>query len=99
MTFRICPGRYLATDTLLLMIASILHVFDILPNVETSQINPRATTGVVSYVLQSLRVSLCLLPARLLYSHPDSLPCCFKPRSAAALALARNFDYNTVEET
>ncbi|KAJ3552999.1 hypothetical protein NM688_g3851 [Phlebia brevispora] len=43
---RICPGRHLANETLLLMIASTLHVF----NIEATQenISNGATTGVFS---------------------------------------------------
>ncbi|KAJ3542496.1 hypothetical protein NM688_g5964 [Phlebia brevispora] len=45
---RICPGRYLAIDTLTLLIASLLSVY----NVESTlpePARPKATTGLISY--------------------------------------------------
>lgn len=52
---RICPGRYFAKDNVFLTIASVLHVFDIVPAVDENgkevDRRPNATTGLVSYVL------------------------------------------------
>ncbi|KAI0659781.1 O-methylsterigmatocystin oxidoreductase [Cubamyces menziesii] len=51
---RICPGRYFADDTLFINIASILHVFRILPPLDVSgrPIFPevKLTSGLISHV-------------------------------------------------
>ncbi|KAI0346960.1 CyP450 monooxygenase [Trametopsis cervina] len=70
---RICPGRHFAQDHVFLMIASILHTFDIEPAVDEygNQINPnpQATKGITA--------------------QPEKLPCVLRARSAAAESLIR----------
>ncbi|KAJ3555937.1 hypothetical protein NM688_g2303 [Phlebia brevispora] len=44
---RICPGRHLATESLALMIASILHVFNVEPTED--DVSTGTTTGLFSY--------------------------------------------------
>ncbi|KAI0092433.1 CyP450 monooxygenase [Irpex rosettiformis] len=50
---RICPGRHLAKDNAFLTMASVLHVFDIIPAVDEhgKQLDPtvQMTTGLLSY--------------------------------------------------
>lgn len=49
---RICPGRYFAKDFALLTIASILHVFDVVPAIDSYgqpiDPTPAPTVGLVS---------------------------------------------------
>ena len=52
---RICPGRYFATDSLFLIIASVLHMFDITPPMNDDgqpiRVEPRMSDGFLSYVI------------------------------------------------
>ncbi|KAI0698606.1 CyP450 monooxygenase [Cytidiella melzeri] len=68
---RVCPGRHFAKDNAFLTIASVLHVFDVLPSLDENgkelDPTPQMTTGVVSY--------------------PDPLHYMLKPRSEAAKRL------------
>ena len=52
--FRACPGRYLAHDSLIMTIASVLHTFNIYPvlNENGEKFDPFSSvvTGMVSYV-------------------------------------------------
>ncbi|KAI0798709.1 cytochrome P450 [Irpex lacteus] len=70
---RICPGRHLAKDNAVCTIASVLHVFDILPALDEDgkQLDPtvQPTTGLLSY--------------------PDRLNYTLRPRSEAAEKLIR----------
>ncbi|KAI0340920.1 cytochrome P450 [Trametopsis cervina] len=70
---RICPGRHLALDTAFLMIASVLHTFNVLPSVDehgnAMDPTPQPTTGFLSY--------------------PDRLNVMLKPRSDAAVSLVQ----------
>ncbi|KAI0340922.1 cytochrome P450 [Trametopsis cervina] len=70
---RICPGRYLALDTAFLMIATVLHTFNVLPSVDehgnTMDPTPQPTVGFLSY--------------------PDRLNVMLKPRSNVAASLVR----------
>ena len=51
---RICPGRHFAEDVLFITIASILHVFDIVPALDAHgrpiSVELKATSGFISYV-------------------------------------------------
>ncbi|KAI0715646.1 O-methylsterigmatocystin oxidoreductase [Cerioporus squamosus] len=51
---RICPGRYFANDSLFLIIASVLHMFDISPPVDEHgqavRVEPQMTDGFLSYL-------------------------------------------------
>ncbi|KAI0334223.1 CyP450 monooxygenase [Cubamyces sp. BRFM 1775] len=51
---RVCPGRHFAEDTLFIYIASILHVYDILPardaHGEPIFVEAQATPGFLSYI-------------------------------------------------
>ncbi|KAI0770762.1 putative CyP450 monooxygenase [Irpex lacteus] len=70
---RICPGRHLAKDNAFFMIASVLHVFDVVPALDEhgKQLDPsvQMTTGLLSY--------------------PDRLNYTLRPRSEAAERLIR----------
>ena len=50
-----CPGRHLAKDNAFFMIASVLHVFDVVPglNENGKELDPAVemTSGLLSYVL------------------------------------------------
>ena len=39
-TYRICPGRYMAIDSVFIMIATILTVFEIRPRIDESTGEP-----------------------------------------------------------
>ncbi|KAI0326111.1 cytochrome P450 [Cubamyces sp. BRFM 1775] len=60
---RVCPGRYFAEDMLFINIASILHIFSILPALDASgrPILPevKLTSGLVSYVYHSINACVC----------------------------------------
>ena len=49
---RICPGRHFAEAGLFIIVASVLHVFDITPPLDSDgkiiSIEPRATVGLTS---------------------------------------------------
>ncbi|KAI0325904.1 cytochrome P450 [Cubamyces sp. BRFM 1775] len=51
---RVCPGKHFAEDSLFINIASVLHVFDIMPAVDESgspiPVEHKVTTGMVSTV-------------------------------------------------
>ena len=51
---RICPGRYLALDSLFIIVASLLHVFDVSAAVDENEIpiriEHRQSDGLLSYV-------------------------------------------------
>ncbi|KAI0698605.1 CyP450 monooxygenase [Cytidiella melzeri] len=70
---RVCPGRHFAKDNAFLTIASVLHVFDVLPSLDENgkerDPTPQMTTGLLSY--------------------PDPLHYMLKPRSEAAERLIR----------
>ncbi|KAI0698607.1 CyP450 monooxygenase [Cytidiella melzeri] len=70
---RICPGRHFAQEHAFLTIASVLHVFDVLPSLDENgkelDPTPQMTTGFVSY--------------------PDPLQYMLRPRSEAAEKLIR----------
>ncbi len=80
----ICPGRYLANDTLFLWMASILHVF----NVELARdaegrfitTQPEPTNGFISYVF--IITTIQTDGAYYQFRYPSSLPCVLKPRSS-----------------
>ncbi len=59
---RVCPGRYLAKDTLYLTLASILCVYEILPAIDKMgkpvQLSAQQTTGFLSWV-SSCNLSPC----------------------------------------
>ncbi|KAI1788646.1 CyP450 monooxygenase [Ganoderma leucocontextum] len=71
---RICPGRHFAIDSAFLMIASILHVFDIKPPIDEDGspliVDPK-------------------IPFDCALSRPDPFPCRIVPRSPAKEALIR----------
>lgn len=50
----VCPGRYLAKDNAFMTFASVLHVFDVVPALDSNgkQLDPtiQMTTGILSYV-------------------------------------------------
>ncbi|KAI0041989.1 cytochrome P450 [Auriscalpium vulgare] len=48
---RKCPGRFMATDTLFIAIASILATFDITPSGGDPEFLDRYTSGIISYPL------------------------------------------------
>ncbi|THH28795.1 hypothetical protein EUX98_g5389 [Antrodiella citrinella] len=79
---RICPGRHLSDASLFLHIASILHVFDILPGLDENgkplQLTNEQKTGLVSF--------------------PKVIPNGLKPRSAATEQLIRNALGELVDE-
>ncbi|PIL23523.1 cytochrome P450 [Ganoderma sinense ZZ0214-1] len=71
---RICPGRHYALDSAFLMIASVLHVFDIKP--------PVGQDGTPMKVDPHINFDSAL-------SHPDSFQCRIVPRSPGKEALVR----------
>jgi hypothetical protein len=52
--FSVCPGRHLASDNAFLTVASVLHVFDVLPSLNENGVEhdptPEMTTGLLSSV-------------------------------------------------
>ena len=57
---RICPGRHFADSSLFLMIASILHVFVVEPELDKGRPvghDIGVTTGLISYVVPSVSQS------------------------------------------
>ncbi|KAI0796313.1 CyP450 monooxygenase [Irpex lacteus] len=71
---RVCPGRHLAKDNAFMTIASVLHVFDVVPALDETgkQTDPTVgmTTGLISY--------------------PDKLNYTLRPHSQAAERLIRS---------
>ena len=57
-TFSICPGRHFAKDSAFLVIASILHAFEILPSIDENgnelDPTPRLEGSIAAYVTSSL---------------------------------------------
>ncbi|KAI0330736.1 cytochrome P450 [Cubamyces sp. BRFM 1775] len=71
---RVCPGRHFAENSLFINIASLLHVFDIIPAVDEH--------GIPIPVKYSVRSGLA--------SMLEPFKCSFRPRSTAAEALIRD---------
>ncbi|KAI0772408.1 O-methylsterigmatocystin oxidoreductase [Trametes elegans] len=71
---RFCPGKYFASDSLFITLASVLHVFDILPARDASgrpiPVEAKQSPGFFSYV--------------------EKFDCSIRPRSKAAEALIRS---------
>ncbi|EMD36232.1 hypothetical protein CERSUDRAFT_26836, partial [Gelatoporia subvermispora B] len=68
---RVCPGRHFARDVLFINVASILHVFNILPPADAQGIpvhlEPKMTSGFLSL--------------------PHAFNCTINPRSQSAVSL------------
>lgn len=71
---RICPGRFLARNSLFILISSILHTYNIAHMLDERgqpiDVQPAMTSGLISY--------------------PLPFPCDIKPRSAHSIALINN---------
>ncbi|KAI9058132.1 cytochrome P450 [Trametes sanguinea] len=83
---RICPGRYFADAGLFILIASVLHVFEILPPLDE----------------HGRPIKLEHVQSHGLLSYPEKFGCVVKPRSADAAALILNSlpeEKSTSEET
>ncbi|KAJ3002115.1 hypothetical protein NUW54_g6025 [Trametes sanguinea] len=83
---RICPGRYFADAGLFILIASVLHVFEILPPLDE----------------HGKPIKLEHVQSHGLLSYPENFGCVVKPRSANAAALILNSlpeEQSTSEET
>ena len=83
-----CPGRHFAEASLFINIASVLHVFDILPPKDehgrTIEVTPGMTNGLISWVYLRDFVQLY---AHATVRYPEDVRCTIKPRSAQAEAL------------
>ncbi|KAI1790237.1 cytochrome P450 [Ganoderma leucocontextum] len=78
--FRICPGRHLAEATVFMVCASMLHVFDIKPPVDSNGVPVKVEYKVTNDTL---------------LQHPQSYEYMIRPRSADAERLVREIDCST----
>ena len=99
---RICPGRWLAIDTVWITIASVLAVYNIRKAVDEdgNPIEPTTeyTTGLIRYVpvLAGTRVTY----ANIFYtSHPKPFKCIITPRSEGAKALIGQIEHDQPDLT
>ena len=92
----ICPGRHFAKDNAFLTIATVLHVFDILPAIDQNgnemDPTPKMTgTGGLWLVdgSQTLAFRILIQMPKNDFSYPDRLNYMLKPRSQSSEALIR----------
>jgi hypothetical protein len=87
----ICPGRFLADNSVFIAIASILKVFDITlardSNGSEIPVPAVFTSGFMSCVLRLFRLTLRSFKILYYCRHPESFQCQIKPRSASAKRL------------
>ncbi|KAJ7225444.1 cytochrome P450 [Mycena pura] len=85
---RLCPGKYLAFDTLWIVVASVLAVYDITKEMDE---NGKPKEPVVEFTPHSLRLVTNVIVDFQAYlsvsSHPIPFGCTITPRSAAAREL------------
>ena len=89
---RVCPGRHFAEASFFINVATVLHVFNVTPPVDSNgrpmQLTPDVTSGFVWYVLRAFPITPPNLHADTgTYSYPLPFKCTIKPRSAAAEAV------------
>jgi hypothetical protein len=89
---RICPGLQLASNSIFIMIASVLSVFHISKQKDELgkeiPVHPSFVwDGLVRYVSAFCPSRLALWSICTSYSHPEPFKCSFSPRSAAAVDL------------
>lgn len=97
---RICPGRWLALDTIWITIASVLAVYNISKPKDGNGVDIEQSvkfTGVaIRYAAPLGRQYLGSLTSDIMNSRPEPFKCLFIPRSKEALALITKGDGQTV---
>ncbi|PFH47243.1 hypothetical protein AMATHDRAFT_87834 [Amanita thiersii Skay4041] len=74
---RICPGRHLSNNSLLITVASVLAVYDVLPPVDE----------------KDLPIPMSLEVTHGIVSHPVSLECTIRPQSVLATELIHSSEF------
>jgi len=86
--FRICPGRYMADNSVFIAIATILQLFDISPPKDGmgNDIQPVYdwTSGLFSYVQLVIYWLFLTLKSPWSSRHPTDFKCTIRPRSKAS---------------
>ena len=88
---RVCPGRFLAEQSLFAIVSSVLACYSILPAHDepgtVSALEIKLAPGVILSVCLSLTSVGFLMASKLCYRQPFPFKCTFKPRSARAADL------------
>ena len=90
-TSRICPGRHLSNGSLFMLIASVLHTYNIQPILgeDGKKYDPFAAviTGLISYVISRPLTIPQFWFLTIDTRAPEDVPCTVTPRSQEAEAL------------